>query len=120
MNLKGLLICFILAFNSLFGQSISNKIFSTQLQTISGETFNFSELKKNKGSILVILLPDCPACESYSKTLNDLNKKYKADGFQFYGIFPGKYNTLEEMSLYKRTYKINFSLLQDPDNKLVQ
>lgn len=72
-------------------------------------------------SLLVVtfLLADCPACESYSKTLNDLNTKFTNCKVKMIGIFPGKYNTPAEMIAYQNQYKISFPLYQDPDKLVV-
>jgi len=93
---------------------------SISLKNLSGELFSFRELKKNTATVIVFLLPDCPACQSYSTTLNKLNEQYQKDGVAFYGVFPGTYNTLEEMNEFKNTYHIKFPLLCDPDKKLVK
>jgi len=95
-------------------------IFEFKLNNLNNEPFSFAQLKRNKASVIVFLLPDCPACESYSKTLEDLSNKYKSSNINFYGIFPGNYNTVGEMQEYQKTYKINFPLLQDPENLLVR
>ncbi len=103
-----------------YSTPLPQDFFDFQLRSITNESFSFAHLKKNKASVIVFLLPDCPACESYSRTLNELREKYKNAGFEFYGIFPGKLNTPEEMISYQKRYKITFPLLQDPDNLLVK
>ena len=95
-------------------------IFGLQLKNLDNETFPLSQLNKNKASVIVFLLPDCPACESYSATLNTLRNRHKNSGFEFYGIFPGKFNSVDEMKAFRKTYKIEFPLLQDPEKILVQ
>ncbi|TAH43728.1 MAG: redoxin domain-containing protein [Bacteroidetes bacterium] len=95
-------------------------IHSITLQTISNERFPLSKLTQNKWSVIVFLLPDCPACESYSSTINKLRTKYKNSSIEFYGVFPGTFNSLDEMNAFKKTYKIDFPLLTDPENVLVR
>ena len=95
-------------------------IFGIKLTTLSNESFALSKLSLNKWSVLVLLLPDCPACESYSSTIIALQKKYKSSGIEFYGVFPGTFNTKEEMLTFQKTYKIDFPLLTDPENILVK
>jgi len=95
-------------------------IFGLKLKNLENEPFALAQLKRNKASVIVFLLPDCPACESYSKTLSDLQKKFTDANINFYGVFPGNYNTVSEMQEYQKTYKINFPLLQDPKNLLVK
>src|SRR5689334_15763595 len=70
---------------------------SIHLATLDQINFSFDVIKKNTASVFIFLLPDCPACQSYSLTLNRFNEKFKPEGIVFYGIFPGNYNTLKEM-----------------------
>ncbi len=111
---------FILPFLLAFNNEPGDGLFGIRLKTISNENYSFDALAKNKGSVIVFLLPDCPACESYSRTLNDLRAEYKNSGFEFYGVFPGTFNTTDEMKTYQTTYRISFPLLQDPENILVK
>ncbi|REJ82436.1 MAG: hypothetical protein DWQ44_12435 [Bacteroidetes bacterium] len=105
-----------LSSNSLAQQRI---LFDQKLKTIDGNNFNFSELASNKASIIVFLLPDCPACENYSKNFNEFHEKYSEAGIKLYGVFPGPYGKPEEMRAYQRRYKIRFPLLRDPDKMIV-
>ncbi len=117
MKIKILLI--LIPFLFAFDSTKLEGLFGIKLQSILGETFALSKLKLNKASVVVFLLPDCPACESYSRTLIDLREKYLREGFEFYGVFPGNYNSTEEMKVFQKTYKIPFPLLTDPENILV-
>jgi peroxiredoxin len=94
--------------------------FTTTIQTIEGKDFPLTEIRNHKATVIVFLLADCPACENYALTLNQMNEKHKADSIGFYGVFPGYYSKLSEIYSYKRTYKINFPLLQDKKKELVK
>jgi len=97
------------------------KNYSTlRLNTLEQKAFSFNDISKNTASVFVFLLPDCPACESYSLTLNQLSEKYNSSGIVFYGVFPGDYNTIEEMKEYQSKYHIHFTLMTDPEKKLVK
>jgi peroxiredoxin len=93
---------------------------SMQLQTLDQKNFHLVEIKKNTASVFIFLLPDCPASQSYSLTLNQLSKKFESSGISFYGVFPGNYNTLDEMKEFQHVYKINFDLFVDPEKILVK
>ena len=99
---------------------VEKNLSSIQFSTLDQKIFSFDAIKKNTASVFIFLLPDCPACESYSRTLNQLQKKFKSSGIQFYGVFPGHYNTLQEMKDYQSRYRINFLLMTDPEKKLVK
>jgi len=94
-------------------------IFGMKLKTLEGESYAMSQLVRNRMSVLVFLLPDCPACETYTLTLNNLSDKYKGTGINFYGIIPGQYNTKKEMLEFKSKYKIQFPLLHDDEKRTV-
>ena len=93
---------------------------SLKLETLDQKFFSLDEIKKNTASVFIFLLPDCPACQSYSLTLNQLSKKFESSHIAFYGVFPGDYNTVREMKEYQTRYHINFLLMTDPGKKLAK
>ena len=98
--------------------TIAQAIFNTQLETLDDKTFELSDWKNNKFTVVLFLLADCPACQSYSLTLNNLTKQFSSCGVKFYGVFPGHYGTLQEDLEFKTNYKISFPLLRDPEKKI--
>ena len=76
------------------------------------------ETRKYIASVFVFLLPDCPACENYSLTLNTLANKYKSSGIQFFGVFP-HFVTPAAIEKFRTGYKINFPLLMDNNSELM-
>jgi peroxiredoxin len=113
------ILCFI-SFGAFSQDRNVQELFTTTIKTLDGKDFPMTEIRDNKASVFVFLLADCPACENYALTLNQMNEKYKGSGIGFYGVFPGTYSKLEEMLNYNSTYKINFPLLVDKDKKLVK
>jgi thiol-disulfide isomerase/thioredoxin len=77
--------------------AIPNGLFKLQVKTAGNKSFNLSELQKNKASVLFFLSPECPLCQNYSLTINQLQKKYKGSGIQLYAVFPGKYYPEKEI-----------------------
>jgi peroxiredoxin len=98
----------------------AQNLFSIRLKTLDQKIFSLDVTRKNTASVFVFLLPDCPGCQSYSLTLNQLSKKFESSGIVFYGIFPGDYNTIQEMKDFQTRYHVNFLLLTDPDKKLAK
>ncbi|MCC6690192.1 MAG: redoxin domain-containing protein [Bacteroidia bacterium] len=96
----------------------SNNPFNINLQTISLDEFPLRQLAANKASVIIFLSPDCPMCQNYTLTLNQLNEKYKPSGIKFYGIFSGRNFSLQEIKKYKQQYKITFELLMDKKKQL--
>jgi len=99
-------------------KTFAQAVFNTQLETLDDKTIKLSDWKNNKFTVVLILLADCPACQSYSLTLNNLAKQFSSCGVKFYGVFPGHYGTTQEDLEFKKTYKISFPLLRDPEKKL--
>ncbi|CAN5589433.1 hypothetical protein BH11BAC1_BH11BAC1_08040 [soil metagenome] len=97
----------------------ADEIASSLLKTTDGKIFRMYETRKSDASVFVFLLPDCPACENYSLTLNSLAKKYKENGIRFYGAFP-PFIKPAEIENFQKTYKINFPLLMDYNNELLK
>ena len=100
-------------------ETSAQNLFSTQLLTLDEKFFSSSEWEKNKLTVVVILLADCPACQSYSLTLNKLSSEFADRGVKFYGVFPGNYGSVAEDIEFSDIYKIRFPLLRDPNKNLV-
>lgn len=66
----------------------------------------------------VFLSPECPLCQNYTRTLNQLEQQY-AGKLSFYGIIPGKTYKQEDVAAFQAKYHIGFSLAMDRDLHLV-
>ncbi|MBI2269645.1 MAG: redoxin domain-containing protein [Bacteroidetes bacterium] len=95
-----------------------NELFTITLKTINGVEFPLQQLSTNKASVFIFLSPDCPVCQSYSLTLNQLFDKYKTDGVKFYGVFPGSNFDRSEIETYIKTYNLKPDLLMDEEKHL--
>ena len=65
-------------------------------------------------------MPDCPACNSYSLTLNTLSKKYKPRNIRFIGVVPGNFATADEIKQFVKDYNIRYPVVTDTSNRLVR
>lgn len=101
MKLK-LLIVFVVLFNAVSGQV---------LKSINGENISLYENEKN--TLLVFLSPECPLCQNYTLTLNNIYKNYSSKGIKLIGVFLGTYYSTKDFNLYKRKYKVLFPLIID-------
>lgn len=95
-----------------------SELFTINLKTIDSIEFSLQPLTANKASVFIFLSPDCPMCQNYSLTLNQLFDKYKTDGVKFYGVFPGKNFDQSEIDTYVKTYNLKADLLMDEDKHL--
>lgn len=96
----------------------AEEIISSTLKTTDGKIFRMYETRKFTASVFVFLLPDCPACENYTLTLNNLEKKFKSSGISFYGVFP-PFVKNTDVEKFKKDYRIGFPLLIDFNRELL-
>ena len=111
---------YILLIGIIFFGFISDDFFQFTLRDLNNKPVNLETYRKNKATVVIFLLSDCPASESYSSKLNKLAKKYEKDNVKFIGIFPGTYSTDKELLTFQKNYKVTFPLLKDSEMHLVK
>lgn len=94
--------------------------FSIKLKATDGKMYDLSELKKNKGSVLVFLSPECPICQKYTLTINQIQQAFSSQGVAFYGIVPGKNFKNKTINKFAVDYGLNMPILLDPDYVLTK
>ena len=116
---KLLLLCLLTITQSSAQKRLSaEEIITSLLKTTDGKIFRMYETRKYTASVFVFLLPDCPACENYTGTLNKLSERYKSKGIQFFGVFPD-FIKASEIDQFKATYKVRFPMLMDYNKELL-
>ncbi len=65
---------------------IGSKLDDFKLSATDGKTYSFSDLKGEKGTVIVFLSAQCPVVKSYVERINSLAADYKAKGINFVGI----------------------------------
>ena len=97
----------------------AEEITSSVLKTTDGKLFRVYEARKFTAAAFVFLLPDCPACENYTSTLNKLSLSYTSKGIMLYGVFPSfvKASAIEN---FRKQYRVSFPLLMDFNKELVK
>jgi peroxiredoxin len=93
--------------------TVSSTFYDINLNTLSNESINLSKIKESRGAVLFFMSPECPICQNYSLTINDIIEKYKDKNIGFYGIFPGTYYKSEQVQKYLDDYKMEFIPLLD-------
>ncbi|GAB3742689.1 redoxin domain-containing protein [Spirosoma lituiforme] len=66
---------------------------------------------------VVFLSPECPLCQQYTRTLNQLQRQYATE-LTIVGVFPGKAYSSAECQQFKSTYQLDFTLLMDRSRRL--
>jgi thiol-disulfide isomerase/thioredoxin len=94
---------------------------SIALKNLQGKEGFIDLSKGQKGTVLFFLSPECPLCQSYSLTINQLQKTYAGQGFQFIGIIPSKDFSTTDVIEYRNHYQLKaLSFWFDPNLKLAQ
>jgi peroxiredoxin len=99
---------------------VDDSFFRIPIKQTNGNYYNLGEAEKMTASVFIFLNPECPICQSYSSTMNNLYEKFKGNAVMLYGVFPGKYYNKEQIEKYISDYKIQFCTLNDPDMKMVK
>src|SRR5688572_9986870 len=79
-------------------QQLPDQIFNLSYLDDTGKQVLISDVAGSKATVFIFMLADCPACQSYSLTLNKMSKKYADKGIRLVGIFPGTYSSRAEVS----------------------
>lgn len=115
MRLLLLLLCLLCT-----GVHAGDPTFPLELKDLQLKSSPYRPASATKAVAVVFLLPDCPACQSYSKTLNDLLREFNGAGLELIGVFPGKFATAQEAESFRKDYRIAFPLFLDTDQRLVR
>lgn len=91
---------------------------STAVKSLDGKIFLVGNLlKQNHITVFYFLMPGCPMCESYTRTINELENKYSDHGITFCGIFSSYYYSDEEIISFRDDHKITIPFYRDMDFK---
>ncbi|MFM7216603.1 MAG: redoxin domain-containing protein [Bacteroidota bacterium] len=118
--MRPLLVLLFCIINLFISDVSAQSAFPLKLQTIEGEAAVISPSKSGPYTVLVFLLPDCPACQSYTRTLSQLQSRFAHSGVRFIGIFAGKFSKKADMISFQKEYPLPFPLYVDTDHSLIQ
>jgi len=76
-------------------------------------------LKDHTLSLFVFLSPECPLCQNYTKTLNQLSKQFK-EKVKVVGIVPGAAYSAAEVTDFAKKYHTVFSIGIDQQQLLTK
>lgn len=96
-------------------QKTQADFFSIELQTVDHEKFSFDTLQSGKATVIIFLQPECPFCNSYGKTLRQLDSIFTETGLTYIGVVAGKNYPEEEIKIYREHNRLTFPILLDPD-----
>lgn len=97
-----------------------NSIPNIPLLDLKGNIFRINQLHKYKATVIFFLSPECPLCQSYTLTINQLIKKYNGKPIQFIGVIASEDFSVDGILNYKRNYKLNLNLVRDVKSLLAK
>ncbi|SFV28502.1 redoxin family protein [Thermoflavifilum thermophilum] len=125
MKLPGFLLVLLLPFVFCLqarGQQQSERIFIPDhliLHTLSGEQISINQiLKDDKFDLFIFLSPECPLCQNYTLTLNNLYIRFQGNPIAWVGIIPGKGFSRQQMIDFVGRFHIRFPVYVDSDMQL--
>ncbi|MEP7127949.1 MAG: redoxin domain-containing protein [Chitinophagales bacterium] len=93
----------------------TSDLFSVELITVQHEKFSFAELTSKKASVIIFLQPECPFCNSYGKTLRELDSVFQKQNITLIGVIAGKNYPENEIIAYSEKNRLHFPMLLDPE-----
>lgn len=93
---------------------------SLRYKTYDNKEYALKDLSQKKAIVFLFLMPDCPFCQKYTKTLNELHTEYSKCGIEFTGVVTGDIYTDKEVTDFIKTYRIKFSIIRDPQKTLTR
>lgn len=100
-----------------------NLLFSQQKEEITDTSltrFSKSELKNYKACVFIFISPECPLCQAYSLSINNLYCEYHPKGIELLGIVSGTLFSVREIENYKNKYNLQIPLYLDKNKYLSQ
>src|SRR4051812_579126 len=92
---------------------LSGKLSSVELLDVKQNEKVKIHIGDKRLSLFVFLSPECPMCQNYTKTLNELQEKFKSR-VHLAGVVPGEAYTIKDIADFENKYHTNFSILIDP------
>jgi thiol-disulfide isomerase/thioredoxin len=78
----------------------------TWLQNLNNQPVLFKIQPQDKATVILFLSPECPLCQSYSLTINQLQNKFKNNNIRFVAVVPGNAYTGQNIMAFKHKYKL--------------
>lgn len=92
---------------------------SIEIKSLDGKISSLNDLVQgHKASVFYFLMPGCPMCEGYRRTIDELNEKFSTKGFFFCAIFSSGYYSDSEITAYGLGFKKAIPFYRDIDFKL--
>ena len=95
----------------------NNEDSNKKLKNHKGEKVYLKDIQKSD-CILIFLSPECPLCQSYTLTINQLNKSFPES--RIIAVFPGKIYSNKEITAFFEKYNLEINSIVDKDYYLAK
>lgn len=102
----------------LTGLGIGETLADFPLTDLDGKPRSLSQLKGEKGTLLVFISVGCPYSNAYNDRMEKVAQDYKARGITFVGINANAKESPEAVKRHATEHHLTFPILKDQGNKL--
>jgi peroxiredoxin len=96
------------------------KVEDFSLHDSTGKLRTHAEWKNHKAVVLFFLNTECPVANFYAADFERIAKSYRERGVAVYGIYSDPNATPSDVRSHADEYRLSFSLLLDPEQKLAR
>ncbi len=95
----------------------NNEDLNKKFKNHKGEEVHLKDIQKSD-CILFFLSPECPLCQNYTLTINQLNKSFPDS--KMIAVFPGKIYSKKEITAFFEKYNLKINSIVDKDYHLTK
>jgi peroxiredoxin len=98
-----------------------SELSSVALKSLDGNSVQLkSLLNGHRATAFYFLMPGCPMCESYTRSINELSEKFSSPEISFVAVFSSLDYTNEEIIAFRENYNLTIPFYRDSDFKLTR
>ena len=91
-----------------------SELSSVVLKSLDGNALPMKELLRgHRASVFYFLMPGCPMCESYTRTINELDKKFSSHDIFFNAVFSSSDYSDEEIISFRENFNLYIPFFRD-------
>ncbi len=98
---------------------IGTRVENFTLQDFRGKSHSLADFAGSKLVVVAVLGTECPLCKLYGPRLAEMAAELGPKGVAFVGLDANRQDSITEMAAYARIHKIEFPLLKDLGNAVV-
>jgi thiol-disulfide isomerase/thioredoxin len=94
-------------------------ILQSEFSTLDGSPLRLDTVFSNSNSaVLIFLSPECPLCQNYTVTINQLQSEFQDEKIAFLGVVSGEFYSTSAIEGFLIRYDLDLPIIMDPELKL--